>query len=346
MDIAALSKTRLADKGQLTEGGGGYTFWSSTEQREAGVGFAIQSHLTHKLAKLPEGINDRLITLRLPLGNKRSATLISAYAPTMTNPDDIKDKFYEELDTLIAAVPQSEKLIVLGDFNARVGTDYQTWEGILGRHGFGKCNSNGLLLLKTCATHDLVITNTLFHLLTRNKTSWMHPCSRHWHLIDYVITRKRDWQDVTVTKAMCGADCWTDHRLIVSKLKLHILPVRRPQGQKTAKRLNVSKLKSSVIAGKFREDLDSRLLDTPQDDHTSIEEQWMAFRDAVYSTALKNLGPAIRRYQDWFDENDEEIQALLSEKHQLFRAHQNDPTSQAKIDAFASARRKVQKKLP
>ena len=104
------------------------------------MGFAIKSYLPRKLVKLPEGINDRLMTLQIPLGNKKSATLISAYAPTMTNPDDVKDKFYEELDILIAAVPQSEKLIVLGDFNARVGTDFQTWEGNIGRHGTGKCN--------------------------------------------------------------------------------------------------------------------------------------------------------------------------------------------------------------
>jgi hypothetical protein len=348
VDIAALEETRLADKGQLTEQSGGYTFfWSgraSTERREAGVGFAVKSHLARKLAKLPEGINDRLMTLQLPLGNKKNATLISAYAPTMTNPDDIKDKFYEELDALIAAVPQSEKLFILGDFNARVGTDYQTWEGVIGRHGVGKCNSNGLLLLQTCTAHDLVITNTLFRLPTRNRTSWMHPRSRHWHLIDYVITRKKDRQDVRVTRSMCGADCWTDHRLIVSKCKLRIQPARRPQGQKTAKRLNISKLKSSIIADKLSSDMDARLPDTP-DDQTSIEEQWTVFRDTVHTCALEHLGPATRRNQDWFDENNEEIQTLLAEKHQLFRAHQNDPSSQAKKDAFTSARQKVQKKL-
>ena len=349
VDIAALSETRLADKGQLTERSGGYTFFwsgrSATERREAGVGFAIKCHIANKLAKLPEGINDRLMTLQLPLGQKKSATVISAYAPTMTNPDDIKDKFYEELDALIAKVPQSEKLVVLGDFNARVGTDYKTWDGIVGRHGIGKCNSNGLLLLKACATHDLVITNTLFRLPTRNKTSWMHPRSKHWHLIDYVITRKRDMRDVRVTKAMCGADCWTDHRLIVSKFKLHILPPRRPQGQNTAKRLNVTKLKNSKVADEFAEDLDGRLADVLQSEQTSIEEQWSALRDAVYSAASEHLGPSTRKHQDWFDENEKEIQSLLDEKHQLFRALQNDPTSQSKKDAFASARRKVQKKL-
>ena len=271
--------------------------------------------------------------------------MISAYAPTMTNPEDIKDKFYEELDSLIASVPKSEKLILLGDFNARVGTEHQTWDGIIGRHGTGKCNSNGTLLLRACATHDLVITNTLFRLPTRNKTSWMHPRSKHWHLIDYVITRKKDVRDVRVTKAMCGADCWTDHRLIVSKFRLCILPMRRPQGQRRAKRLNISKLKNANVAEGFTSDLDSKLQDASPKEKADIEEQWAAFRDTVYSTALQHLGPATRKHQDWFDENDAQIQEMLSEKQKLFRAHQNDPKSQAKRDAYTSSKQKIQKKL-
>ena len=104
-------------------------FWSgrnSDERRETGVGFAIRSHLTRKLIKLPEGFSDCLMTVRLLLENKKNATLISAYVSTLTSPDDLKVKFYEDLDTLIAEVPQSEKLILFGDFNARVGTDSHT----------------------------------------------------------------------------------------------------------------------------------------------------------------------------------------------------------------------------
>ena len=248
VEIAALSETRLAEEGLLKEIGAGYTFfWSGRkkeERRKAGVGFAIKSHLVNKLSGLPKGINDRLMTLRLTLYDKKHATIVSAYASTMTNPDDVKDKFYDDLDSVISATPRTDKLILLGDFNARVGTDHQTWEGLIVTEEVGKCNSNGLLLLRRCAEHELLITNTVFRLPARNKTSWMHPCSKHWHLTDYVIVRRKDRQDVRVTKTMCGADCWTDHhRLVVSKLNLRIQPVQRPQGKKVPKRLDVSKLK-------------------------------------------------------------------------------------------------------
>ena len=183
VQIAALSETRFADEGQLTEQTSGYTFFwigrGQDERREAGVGFAIKSNLVSKLANPPKGINDRLMTARLPLPKKKHATLISAYAPTMTNPEEVKDKFYEDLKATISAVPRTDKLILLGDFNARVGSDHTSWEGVLGKHGIGKCNSNGLRLLETCTAYDLLITNTVFRLPNRNKTSWMHPRSKH-----------------------------------------------------------------------------------------------------------------------------------------------------------------------
>ena len=216
VQIAALSETRLPGEGQLSEQSAGYTFFwigrGQDERREAGVGFAIKSNMVNKLSAPPKGINDRLMTVRLPLPRKRHATLISAYAPTLTNPDDVKAKFYEDLKDTISAVPRSDKLILLGDFNARVGRDHLSWDGVLGKNGVGNCNSNGLLLLETCAAHDLLITNSVFRLPKRNKTSWMHPRSKHWHLLDYVIIRQRDRRDVRVTKTMCGAECWTDHR--------------------------------------------------------------------------------------------------------------------------------------
>ena len=159
----------------------------------------------------------------------------------MTNPDEVKDKLYDDFDSVISAAPGQTNSSSLGT-SMPEGTDHQTWEGVIGSEGVGKRSSNGLLLRK-CAEHELLFTNTVFCLPTRRKTTWMHPRSKHWHLIDYVIVRRKDRQDVRVTKTMCGADCWTDHWLVVSKLNLRIQPVRRPQGKKVPKKLDVSKLK-------------------------------------------------------------------------------------------------------
>ena len=218
----------------------------------------------------------------------------------MTNPDEVKDKFYDDLDNIISATPRTGKLILLGDFNARVCTDHQTWEEVMGSEGVGKCNSNGLLLLSKCAEHDLLITNTVFKLSNRNKTSWMHPRSKHWHLIDYVIVRRTYRPDVRVTKTMCGANCWTDHRLVVSKLNLRIQPARRPQGKKAPKRLDVSKLNHDSMRQAFINDISNQLcaMNLSSEDP---EENWTVFQKVVHSSAATTIGHPSRKHQDWFD---------------------------------------------
>ena len=71
-----------------------------------------------------------------------------------------------------------------------------------------------------------------------------------------------------MTKTMCDANCWTDHRLVVSKLNLLIQPVRRPQGKKVPKRLDVSKLKQDSQRQAFTNDICSGIdaLDYSSDD--------------------------------------------------------------------------------
>nr|VZH92765.1 unnamed protein product [Spirometra erinaceieuropaei] len=183
VDIAALSETRFSEQGQLEVMGAGYTFfWSGrpkAERRDAGVVFAIQNDIVGRLPSLPQCINDRLMSLRLPLrrGGK-FATIISAYAPPMSSFDTATDKFYEDLHALLAAVSKADKLIVLGAFNARVGTDHAAWRGVLGPHGLRDSNDNDLLLLRTCAEQQPILTNTFFRLPEREKATWRHPRSR------------------------------------------------------------------------------------------------------------------------------------------------------------------------
>ena len=79
--------------GLQKEVGAGYNFfWSrrkSEEKCEAGVGFAIKKEPVGKLSGLPKGISDCLYTLDFLCQTIKHATIVSAYAPTMTNPDEV-----------------------------------------------------------------------------------------------------------------------------------------------------------------------------------------------------------------------------------------------------------------
>jgi hypothetical protein len=103
--------------------------------------------------------------------------------------------FCEAVATIIRAMPEGDKCIILGDFNARRGRNSTTWPSVLGPHSMSKANSNRHLLPSFCAENKLTITNSYCQLPNELKTTWTHARSGHWHLTDCTITRGRDISD-------------------------------------------------------------------------------------------------------------------------------------------------------
>lgn len=331
IDVAALAETRLPDEGSLTEDQGGYTFYwkgySTEERRLHGVGFAVKNSLLRSIEDAPVGISARLMKMRIPLTRNRHATVLSCYAPTLGSPEDDKDAFYEQLDSEIQRTSVSDKLIVLGDFNARVGCSCQAWEGVIGRHGTGKVNANGHRLLSLCAQNQLAITNTIFKTKDIYKGTWQHPRSKQWHMLDYVIVRQCDRQEVLLTRAMRGAECWTDHRMVRSSLSLRIRPSIRKRSAR--KKMNCALLKSEDVRVRLDSTITRMLSGAPGivnlDD--CVEDSWAHLVETVTDAAKEVLGVVKRKNKDWFDENSEDIRELLEEKHQAHKALLNNPNS-------------------
>ena len=200
---------------------GGYTFYLERKWENKdivhGVGLTIRTTFLHQLPDPPMYINEWLIKLHFPLNSSCHVAVISSYAPTMSSSDDH--------DSLVKSTPANDKLLLLGDY--RVIPELVmtlNWKGMLGHHSLGKMNSSGLLLVSFCAENYQMITNTLFKQATKCRTTWMHPRSKQWHLLDYVICCRLDNYDVWLTTAMWGADFWVDNRLVRTILLLHILP--------------------------------------------------------------------------------------------------------------------------
>ncbi|BHF82860.1 hypothetical protein SprV_0802599900 [Sparganum proliferum] len=107
-----------------------------------------------RLSCLLQGVNRRLVSLRLSLWRSYSPSPLFLPSPSKkTSSDEAKNTFYEDQRVILSTVPMSNKLVVLADCNVRVGTYCATWGALLGDHGFGSCNNNGLLLQRTYEEH-------------------------------------------------------------------------------------------------------------------------------------------------------------------------------------------------
>ena len=114
----------------------------------------IKNNIAKKLQALPTGHSDRIMSLRLPLQGDKSATLVSVYSPTLQADSAVKEAFYGDLHTVITRIDPKDKLIILGDFNARVGRDSQPWKGVLGKYGLQRQRPLApTVLLTTPADH-------------------------------------------------------------------------------------------------------------------------------------------------------------------------------------------------
>ena len=188
---------------------------------------------------------------------------------------------------------------------------------MIGRHAGGNVNDNGILLLSMCAEHRLLITNTTFRVKDKHRASWMHPRSKHWHLIDYVITRQRDRADVLSTRTMAGSTaCSTDHSLIGTIVAILIAPKHRKQ-QTSRRRFDVGKFKDLDTSNQFKGNLQEMLLSKP-DDNRSVEEHWTHVKTALTDACKEAFRFKTKRHQDWFNENDKEIKRLIESKRQAF----------------------------
>ena len=90
-------------------------------------------------------------------GKPFTITVIQVYAPTSNTEE--AERFYEDLQDLLELTPQKDVLFIIGDWNAKVGS--QDTPGVTGKFGLGMRNEAGQRLIEFCQENALVIANTL-----------------------------------------------------------------------------------------------------------------------------------------------------------------------------------------
>ena len=93
-------------------------------------------------------------------GKPFNITVIQVYVPTSNNEEAEVEQFYEDLQDLLKLTPKKDVLFIIGDGNAKVGS--QETPGVTGKFGLGVQIEAGKRLIEFCQENSLVIANTLF----------------------------------------------------------------------------------------------------------------------------------------------------------------------------------------
>ena len=112
-------------------------------------------------------------------------TVVQVSAPT-SNAEEIEvHRFYEDLQDLLELTPKKDVFFIIGDWNAKVGT--QETSGVTGNFGLGVQNEAGQRLIEFCQENALVIASTLFQPHKRRLYIWTSPDGQHLNQIDYIL---------------------------------------------------------------------------------------------------------------------------------------------------------------
>ena len=101
----------------------------------------------------------------------------------------------------------------------------QETPGVTSKLGLGVQNEAGQRLIEFCQENTLVIANTLFQQHKRRLYTWTSPDGRHWNQIDYIICSQRWRSSIQLAKTRLGADCGSDHELLIAKFRLKLKKV-------------------------------------------------------------------------------------------------------------------------
>ena len=151
-------------------------------------------------------------------GKPFNITVIQVYAPTSNAEEAEVERFHEDLQDLLQLTPKKDVLFIIGDWNAKVGS--QETPGVTDKFVLGMRNEAGQRLIEFCQENALVIANTLFQ--QHRLYSWTSPDGQHRNQIDYILCSKRWRSSIKTTKTKPGGDCGSDHELLITKFRVKL----------------------------------------------------------------------------------------------------------------------------
>ncbi|XP_011167521.2 craniofacial development protein 2-like [Solenopsis invicta] len=209
-NVLGISEIRLTGEAITTLKSGHLLFQrNSATAHLGGVALLIHSKIKHLVTKT-KAVLDRIIYALLRLNQRYSLQIIQAYAPASAQNEDI-EQFYENL--MEARVSEKAHfVIIIGDFNAKIGQRTPIDTAGVGRFGLGTRNSRGQMLVDFLSGEGMYCMNTFFQKKPKRKWTWRSRGGAVRNEIDYILSSSKDiCEDVSVLGRF---DAGSVHRLV------------------------------------------------------------------------------------------------------------------------------------
>ena len=211
-------------------------------------------------------------------GEPFNITVIQVHALTSDAEEAEVEWFCEDLQDLLELTPQKDVLFIIGDWNVKVGS--QETPGVTGKFGLGVQNEAGQRLTEFFQENVLVVTNTFLQQYKRRLYTWTSPDGHYQNQIDYILCSQRWRSSIQSAKTRLGADCGSDHELLIAKYRLKL--------KKVGKTTRPFRNDINQIPYDYTVEVTNRFKGLDLIDRVP-EELWTEVRDTVQQVRIKTI---------------------------------------------------------
>ena len=276
-----------------------FLYSGRNDEHREGVGLLITKDVRKSLITW-DPVSERIITARFKT-NTKHLTIVQCYAPTEVSDLENKQKFYADLHKVFDKIKKRDIVILMGDFNAKVGNSNEGLEQVMGKHGLGEMNVNGELFTDFCVSRDLVIGGTIFKHKDCHKVTWVSPDQKTKNQIDHIAVSRLWRKSVNDIRNKRGADVGTDHHLLIGQFQIKLMSFGKRK-YLSRKIYDLNAFKDENRKKEFSIELKNRfelLQKENEGNNLEIEDIWNNTKTMFTETSEKILGYKNNQKKDW-----------------------------------------------
>jgi hypothetical protein len=205
--------------------------------------------------------------------------------------DEEKDSFYEELGHVFDQFPRYDMKIIMGDFNEKVGRENIFKPTIGNERLHENSNDNGVRVVNFATPKNLVVRSTMFPHRKIHKYTWTSPERNTRNQIDHVLIDRRQHSSILDVRSFRGADCDTDHYLVVAKMRERLAVSKLTAQKIDTERFNVKKLNEGDVKEQYQVTIRNKYAALENsEDSGDINRASESMRENIKISAQESLG--------------------------------------------------------